>query len=225
MAPKKRTIRMVGGQLPAKWSLTAVHLRQAVLTARSLCQPGMAELFLLSWEFLFRVQSEGVPLEAGVPGEGTCLSPERHSAVFIDAELCLNVRLQRRKHRPRGSLLRRPCTCRQDNRFCVVHKLQGLLASKALGERLFDFTSYQVLKALRQTLGLLGVEGAQAFTLKAFRAGRATAMAAEGANMAAILQAGEWRSWSALRYIDPDQVDQAHVMRTLIAASDDEVIE
>ena len=56
----------------------------------------------------------------------------------------------------------------------------------------------------------------------AFRAGRATAMAAEGANMAAIMQAGEWRSMAALRYIDSDQVDYAHVMRRMVEASDEE---
>ena len=179
-------------------------------------------MFLLSWEFLLRVQSECVPLEVGDSSEGACLAPERHSAVFLDAQLCLNIKLQRRKHRPRGSLLQRVCTCKQDCRFCVVHVLQRRLAEMPVGARLFPFTASQVQRSLRQTLGLLSVEHSGEFTLKAFRAGRATAMAAEGANMTAIMQAGEWRSWAALRYIDADQVDQAHVMRRVVVDSEEE---
>ena len=67
----------------------------------ALCKeiPGFAvagELFVLSWAFLGRVQSEGVPLEAGTE-ELRHLPGHRHSAVVIVPGT--------------GSLLVRPCTC------------------------------------------------------------------------------------------------------------------
>ena len=54
----------------------------------ALCKelPGFAvasELFVLSWSFLLRVQSEGVPLEAGTDAELRSLPPYRHSAIVL----------------------------------------------------------------------------------------------------------------------------------------------
>ena len=61
------------------------------------------------------------------------------------------------------------------------------------------------------------VEGALAFTLKAFRAGHATEMAACGAGWATILN-----SIAALSYIDPDEVESAAATWEAVAASSDE---
>ena len=61
-------------------------------------------LCLVCWHFLLRVQSEGFPVEMGEPKYGAMLPLERHSALWVqDGVVCL--RLQKRKHRPRGSFL------------------------------------------------------------------------------------------------------------------------
>ena len=65
-----------------------------------------------------------------------------------------------------------------------------------------------------------GVQGAQSFTLKAYRAGKATAMAAAGATVGEILQAGEWRSQAFLRYVDTDAVDEAQMLSAAVEGSD-----
>ena len=75
---------------------------------------------------------------------------------------------------------------------------------------------------LRRLLTLLGVEHAQAYTLKAFRAGKATALAASGKSLGHILAAGEWRSSAFLSYVDTDVVDQAQLLDATLEASGDE---
>jgi len=69
-------------------------------------------LALVSWEFLFRVQSEALALQLGNEGELLSLPEGRHSAVVFATDpksnrLKLVIRLRRRKHRQAGSLLKR----------------------------------------------------------------------------------------------------------------------
>ena len=180
---------------------------------------------MVSWSFLLRVQSECIPLEAGRAEDSTCLAPQRHSGLWVDQAGALNLRLQRRKHRPQGSHLRRACSCAQGPAFCVPHCVRRLLQSKQPGEKLWAFTAAAMLKELRRLLGMLSVPGAPEFTLKAFRAGHATALAAAGHSLAAVMAAGEWRSMAALRYIDTDAVDQAQLLATTIEAFDDDEVE
>ena len=67
---------------------------------------------------------------------------------------------------------------------------------------------------------MLGVAGAKTFTLKAYRAGKATSMAAAGATIGQILLAGEWRSQAFLRYVDTDIVDHAQLLSAVVEGSD-----
>ena len=60
------------------------------------------------------------------------------------------------------------------------------------------------------------------FTLKAFRAGKATALAASGKSLGTILQAGEWRSSAFMSYVDTDVVDAAQILDQTLGASDEE---
>ena len=71
-------------------------------------------------------------------------------------------------------------------------------------------------------LTLLHVVDASRYTLKAFRAGRVTALAASGASIGEILLAGEWKSFALMRYIDMDAVDQAQLLNAALDASDKE---
>ena len=68
----------------------------------------------------------------------------------------------------------------------------------------------------------MGAQHADAYTLKAFRAGKATALAAAGKSLRVILAAGEWRSTAFLSYVDTDAVDQSQILDQTLAASDAE---
>ena len=97
----------------------------------------------LSWEFLLRVQSEGVPLGKGGPWDADCLDSSRHSAVWVSYGM-VYMRLQRRKYRPHGSLMKRACSCqRMTNNYCIVHRVGAWLYEQRYGTQLFAFTAAQ----------------------------------------------------------------------------------
>ena len=73
---------------------------------------------------------------------------------------------------------------------------------------------------MRRFLAQLGVEHFEAFTLKAFRAGKATALANSGAPLGQILLAGEWKSKAVLNYVDEDVFDAAQLLRREFDQSD-----
>ena len=104
----------------------------------------------------------------------------------------------------------------------MVHRVQAVLLRRQLGECLWSWTSSQYLKRLKQFLLVLGFQGATALTLKAFRAGKATELAAEGKTIGQILRAGEWKSAAFLAYIDEDAVDAAQLLDTTLAQSEEE---
>ena len=55
---------------------------------------------------------------------------------------------------------------------------------------------------------MLSIEKAdQFFSLKAFRAGRATEMIKQNISLGSVLRAGEWRSAAMLRYLAEDEID------------------
>ena len=177
---------------------------------------------MLAWEFLLGFQSEAVGLQAGCAGDATALPTARHSGVWIDAFGFIIVRLQRRKHRAVGSLLKRMCTCPRGRQFCVVHRVAAVLAIKATGEPLFDYTAHSFLLCLRNLLAQLCVPHASLFALKAFRAGKATAMVAAGAPLGAVLAAGEWKSKAILNYVNEDVFDASQFVLQDIDNSDNE---
>ena len=137
---------------------------------------------------------------------------------------CIDVRVHARPH-VHQSANRLQHRCKGDARFCVSHCVAPLLAHKAPGTPLWKFSAGDMQREMRRVLRLLRVDGAEQFTLKAFRAGHATAMATAGESLAAVMAAGEWRSLAALRYVDPDAVDQSYVLRNTVLASDDEAVE
>ena len=136
---------------------------------------------------LSRVQSEAVPLQKGQEGEITVLPARRHSAVITvrtSGGPEAVVRFARRKNKPDGSVLRRPCSCALvgSPQFCFAHRLEAFLAEMelAVGDRMFKFTGAVFLKKVVRFLKILQVPGAEHYTLKSFRAGRATEMAGTG---------------------------------------------
>lgn len=97
-----------------------------------------------------------------------------------------------------------------------------LLERKPVGCRLWGFTAGQVLGYLRMHLGRIACDRADQYTLKTFRAGRATALAAKGVNLRDILRAGEWRSAAFLRYVGEDAVDASTFLNQIYELSDKE---
>ena len=108
--------------------------------------------------------------------------------------------LKRRKHRPKGSWLVRPCTCHvkrqhlEGPQFCVVHRLLSFVTARnkgvcgpdfagLSGMKLFNFSAQTFLSTLRRFVSLLRFRNAEKLTLKVFRAGKATALANEGINL------------------------------------------
>lgn len=132
--------------------------------------------------------------------------------------------LRKRKHRPKGSVLRFCCQCKSNvlPKFRMVCRLQLYLAKVDVRSRLFSFTNYSFLKELKRVLMSVDVPGATRCSLKCFRAGRATHLAKSGVAIAAVLQQGEWTSRAWLRYVDLTAIEQKVLLTTSIQLSDDE---
>ena len=76
------------------------------------------------------------------------------------------------------------------------------------GAHLFHLTASQFLRRFRNLLSLLHVPGSNAFSFKAFRAGKATALAKSGCPVHVIMQMGQWNSAAMLNYVSPDALDE-----------------
>ena len=104
----------------------------------------------------------------------------------------------------------------------MPHRLVPLLAQREVGKRLWSFTPGELLGRLRRRLAMLRVESAGPYTLKCFRAGKATALVLSGSPLAVVLEAGEWRSRAFLNYVDVNRVDAQLALEVAQAASDAE---
>ena len=218
---KKLAIRCGPTSAVQKQLLDDSTLAKLVVLADGRGLPRWSCLALLCWEFLLRVQSEALEMQAGVPGDATALAEGRHSGLWLDSSGALVLRLQRRKHRPRGSVLRRKCLCASVGRqLCVTHRLGDYIKACRPGEALFDFSANTFLGILKGLLEEVGVQYPQLYTLKTFRAGEATALAASGASLGQVLAAGEWRSRAVLDYVDEDVFDSGQLLNQSLDHSD-----
>lgn len=209
---KKLTLRMLGAKLDLRKVLNSKLVHQVVALSDQMCTDQSSVLYLLSWYYLMRVVSEAIPLE-----------PRRHSAVWMKEEGQLTIRWTRRKHRPRGAVMKRPCMCEEVGpQFCVVCRTKPYLVHGQKGARLFDDSSYTHIQRLRRYLALLAVEDATSYTWKAFRSGRATEMAAMGFTLGQVLAAGDWHSVAMLKCIRETEADTLECVRQAAENSDDE---
>ena len=220
-------LRAVSGLLKVKCLMTWEMIQKAVTVLDQKVETEMVSILLLiGWAFLGRMQSEVFPLQAGTSEYALTLPPHLHSALYVDAEGSVVIRWRRRKHRPYGSILKRPCTCKKVSaKFCMAHRVKVFLERNSIrpGERLFPLLKpVATLKLVIRSLLLLSVPAAQHLTWKSIRAGHATHLAASGATLATILEAGEWRSAAFLSYIDSNIADAAEVLRQTLQSELDE---
>ena len=175
---------------------------------------------VLGYTFLFLFKSEAVDLckECGQADTEPLIC---HSAVFWSGKR-LTVRLRKRKNRPGGSFLHRPCACAASKTLCLVHRLEGAWRRAGPGERLFKLTYEQWLRKLRQFLSLLGKPRPQAFCSHALRRGGATDVWEATKSVAAVLNAGEWYSPAFLRYLKSEVVDEEAFIAAVADLSGDE---
>ena len=96
--------------------------------------------------------------------------------------------------------------------MCVAHRTEPHLSKAVVGTKIFSYTATQFLNILKKLLIQLSIDHATAFTLKAFRAGKATALANSGAPLGQILAAGEWRGRAVLNYVNEDVFDGAQLV-------------
>ena len=147
-------------------------------------------------------------MQKGQQDDATNFPVGQHSAVWVDAAGQVVCRFAQRKNRPKGSMLMRPCTCSDTGkRRCVAHRLQKLLVTRQLRQQIFHRNARQLLDDCRQLLVAAGLHQAALFTLRGFRAGKATAMLAAGKTLPHVMNAGQWRSAAALTYFDEGQID------------------
>ena len=178
---------------------------------------------LVWYEFLLRPLSEALVIYFGAP-EWTMRLPNGIANGMWVQQGRLYLRLSCRKHRQSGSLLMRQCTCERmkGEQFCVLHRFLQASTNKKPGDVMWRMTSWSTLKQLRTLLKLCKVSGAEQFAWKGFRAGKATAMAAVGDGVGAVLSAGEWKSRAFLSYVDEDTIDKARLLDEMIESSDDD---
>ena len=121
-------------------------------------------LFLLSYAFLLRLPSEGLPItwEEG----SNALSLERGYLILV---------LARRKNKPEGSRLVRGCWCGECSATCPVHALTPWLTSLPKGDKVFpNATAVSALTTLREMLEELHIKDAWSYRTHDLRRGHAT---------------------------------------------------
>ncbi len=88
--------------------------------------------------------------------------------------------------------------------------------------RIWEWSPQEASRLLKRLLLLLLTPGADKFTLKAFRAGKATELAKAGTTLGQILAAGEWKSSAVTRYVDEDALDASALVSMVTEESDGE---
>jgi len=94
-----------------------------------------------------------------------------------------------------------------------------------VGTKLWTFQPAEFTKHVKSQLTVLQVKGVDGFSCKAFRAGKATALAAAGSNLGEFLAVGEWRSISFARYFHEESVDPNRLLAVYFEMSDNEADE
>ena len=105
--------------------------------------------------------------------------------------------------------------------FCILHRVAEKLVGRKPGETLWNFKAHDALSRIRGSLSAIGCVGTS-MSWKAFRAGKASCLAAQGCSIGEILTAGEWKSRAFLAYVDETVIDSAAMLKESMQESEDE---
>ena len=140
---------------------------------------------LVCWDFLLRPLSEACPMLVGGEQDIGSLPDNKHFGIWLDRQGRANLRLLKRKHRPRGSFMQRPHICGgfiQRASFCLACRLKITLAQTSYGEVLFPVKPSKIMQIIKANSLSLSYNP-EGISWKSFRAGHATHLAACGCNI------------------------------------------
>ena len=160
---------------------------------------------LVSWEFLLRVQSEGLQLWIGKASDKDCLPQGRNNGLWVDQDNNLCLRLRTRKNIKCGITMRRACMCwtgEVPRKTCAVHVFKEYAKNRNVGDLITDLNPHEFTRTMKSALMSLNEEKAEQFTCKACRAGRATELVKQNVAFGEVLDMGGWSTkHAARRYI------------------------
>ena len=236
---KKLTIKCT------KVTLLRAHLERLVNLAETEKDLKAACLYATASQFLFRVQSELVPLQAtGLKEIPTHKLIHKDSYLNWHSNLkygeakqggtplvplklipTLTVTLRKRKNKEASSDLLRLCICQDHPTICGVCRLKPFYEKALLRAdgRLFpNLNIKEETVKLRRRCRLLDIPGADILGWRAFRRGGASDLLADGSPFSMILAAGGWKGPAALTYLAKSELDRRIDLIRTIDASDSE---
>ena len=151
--------------------------------------------------------------------------PKRLKSVLSLENDELVLELSSRKNKQKGSTMRRSCWCATCTSTCPVHVLWPFFASQGVGAQPFvAFTPGFALRALRILLFRLKVPNAGRYRTHDIRRGHTQDLVDNGASLAQILSAGQWKSPAFLQYVNLDDLERDAVVEAHMeeSSSDDE---
>ena len=183
------------------------------------CSRALAMLWLAAYTFMLRVPSEGLPMARGADGFAG------HSVLTLESDTCVVLRLQSRKNRPQGAVIKRGCICKEANvnchSLCPVHTLwHKFFAPLRPGSRpwahLSPSAANQQLRATLRTLGVLGctfcvfacvsallpqVAGSESYGSHDLRRGHAKDLQKSKHPLATICAMGQWKQGAGITVV------------------------
>ena len=195
------------------WALT----RQLMRISAAKGQWEQCYAYGLTSSCLFRAQNECLPLE--IQGKHSQITFSAHSVIFD---------LDKRKNAQRGARIERNCLSRKGTEyckeiFCPFHIMKAIVNRYPYGYKgqIFpSLTATGFTRMLRQDLSEAGVIDPHTYSPHGFRRGTAKEMYDRGANLAAILIAGGWRSAAYLTYLRKEQIDNDRLFECLMNGDD-----
>ena len=167
--------KYTGKRMPFTWELIKLLIKafDQKIKARIV-------LFLIAcWAFLFRPLSEAFQMQVGDERDTGSLPADKHFGMLVDPDNRANLRLLKRKHRPRGSFMQRIHTCFGDRHkvfCCLPCRLQVALKELKYGDPLFEEKPADMMRIIKSQSQALCIQ-ANNLTWKSFRVGHATHLA------------------------------------------------
>jgi hypothetical protein len=199
---------------PGSPGITLALLAPLVQVALNERDAAMAALYVMSYWFLLRVPSEGLPAclgEVGVNNRqrvGKQLELEQDKATW---------HFSRRKNREFPTKAVRPHMCDNGAQLCPVCTLESFvdIEEPKVGDQLFPGVSAKQFNSeLRRRMAICGSAQAETFTSKGFRRGQAQDLGRKYGVSPELKAAGDWTTISgALCYASREELEDLFVTK------------